>query len=158
MGYEFAIKAGGKCITVDPTYGQPDMWHIYPADYGAQCEVQPDQAYEACYNKSTMDKTSDPMVPPEELNPAADWCTEKWCYVDPCKCDAPGVTESTAFQSHDQAPSYTYSTCEGTDTWTAEQADKKLGASKCADVDASGVPGLRSSSLLGSLFFLRLFF
>merc|ERR1711964_542710 len=55
----------------------------------------------------------------------ADWCVNKWCYADPCKCNA-----------HDLAPSswlhvettgkplfYTYATCGSPDTFTKSTCD-----------------------------------
>merc|ERR1719245_1736968 len=74
-----------------------------------------------------------------------EWCSQKWCYVDPCECGLevpPKISsvQKVAFQGRPLY--YSYATCGGVDSWTAKnhaeacvnQASEKAcsGLSKCA--------------------------
>merc|ERR1719181_1574049 len=54
-----------------------------------------------------------------------DWCSQKWCYVDPCSCDlnSPPVTSAMLVGASYQGKPmyYSYATCGGTDTYTASE-------------------------------------
>merc|ERR1712039_75482 len=87
--------------------GDIAWWKDYPADYGSQCQPWPEPAQSVCFNAS---EAQDPKVPQQLLQPALSWCTDAWCYVDPCKCDAPDVAASAVFAFvHEMY--YSYATC-----------------------------------------------
>jgi len=56
-----------------------------------------------------------------------DWCSQKWCYVDPCQCniaDDPVITFSFPDAKYQgKALFYSYSTCGGSDSWTGSNND-----------------------------------
>eukprot|EP00928_Gymnodinium_smaydae_P057323 TRINITY_DN4057_c0_g1_i1.p1 TRINITY_DN4057_c0_g1~~TRINITY_DN4057_c0_g1_i1.p1 ORF type:complete len:350 (-),score=60.82 TRINITY_DN4057_c0_g1_i1:201-1250(-) len=58
----------------------------------------------------------------EGSNPPS-WCSTKWCYVDPCKCkmkDDPVLSFSFPKAKYQgKYLFYSYSTCGGSDSWTA---------------------------------------
>merc|ERR1711879_160155 len=157
-------KVHGKCMDVDPPYSNMG-YRRYPAKYGLQCEEQKEWGLNVCaknesytYDASLKDKPE--LGAPEMLlEPVKGWCSEPWCYVDPCKCSTPDQADSTAFQSYEVQLTYSYAACLSQDDYTAAHTDKKPGGNKCANVDASGVPDPRSSSsLLGCLLVLSALF
>merc|ERR1712039_591194 len=91
-----AWAPGGQCVMVDSTYGDLD-YKKYSAEYGKICEAHMEPAWADCFTNVTSGD-------PEERNPpAATWCTDAWCYVDQCKCDAPDVKKSSAFAPDNSA-------------------------------------------------------
>lgn len=68
----------------------------YPAHFGTQCQAWDIKRYPGC----------DAEKPP-------DFCSKKWCYVDPCKCRiAPAPKRSSLNFSYQGAPLYwSYATC-----------------------------------------------
>lgn len=94
-----------RCIGVDNLKGyyaaQVQYHHVqYNAETGASCEA--------------WDQGKDPRcqgsVPPQ-------WCSQKWCYVDPCSCDLDVLPKQTVTGVEYQGtPAYwSYATCGGTD-------------------------------------------
>eukprot|EP00928_Gymnodinium_smaydae_P044766 TRINITY_DN2987_c0_g1_i1.p1 TRINITY_DN2987_c0_g1~~TRINITY_DN2987_c0_g1_i1.p1 ORF type:complete len:370 (+),score=46.95 TRINITY_DN2987_c0_g1_i1:64-1110(+) len=55
------------------------------------------------------------------------WCSTKWCYVDPCNCklnDDPVISYSFPDAKYQgKSLFYSYSTCGGSDSWTASNHD-----------------------------------
>jgi len=94
----------------------------YPADLGARCEAWDLNEHPKC--------------------PGASWCEQKWCYVDPCKCDIPVLPKPTTYiagaKYQGKPVHFSYATCSGTDSYTAEE-DKKtakdIEATCAVDVD-----------------------
>merc|ERR1712039_551890 len=123
--YEFAPT--GKCVKVDPNYGDIPWWKTYPADYGSQCQPWPEPTQSACYNAS---EDQEPKVPQKLLSPQKGWCDDPWCYVDPCKCDAPDKAASVTF-AHINEMFYSYTACGSIDAFTAEMAEDNLGSGIC---------------------------
>lgn len=114
----------GQCIR--PT-GLISNFTDYAGDYGETCKrfAEPGQA--PCYDLTKL--------PPEELPVAAqaDWCNKKWCYVDPCNCDASDATKSDYFPG---SLFYSYGTCGDKNTYTAlESATNTVGNAECASSD-----------------------
>merc|ERR1719486_1492425 len=97
-----------RCVGVNDLKGyfavQINYRHIqYPADLGASC---------AAWDQGTHPECKE-GVPPQ-------WCTQKWCYVDPCSCNLevlPKVT-STDIKYQGQPAYYSYTTCGGMDFWS----------------------------------------
>merc|ERR1711904_755447 len=68
-----------------------------------------------------------PEVKP--ISEQADWCMRKWCYVDPCNCDASDASKSDYFPGE---LTYTYGTCGDKNTYTAtESATNTVGNAEC---------------------------
>jgi len=104
----------------------------FPADMGGSCQAWDDSRHPSC-------------MPGETPGPSNGWCAQKWCYVDPCKCDleVPPKTSSylrgATFQG--KPVYYSYATCGSTDEWTAanyqdacvsQESEDECTADKCA--------------------------
>jgi len=84
----------------------------YPAEVGSKCAAW-DNVNDA------KDCSGDSKAP---------WCAQKWCYVDPCKCDSAQM-KSPPHPSHMLANSasramplyYSYATCESEDVYTSTE-------------------------------------
>jgi len=117
------------CIGVDKLEGETiakiskDKKVSYPADLGGRCE--------------SWDKSNHPKCPGES------WCEQEWCYVDPCNCDIPVLPKPSSYipdsQYQGKPVFFSYATCDGEDTYTAEKDKKtaKLIKETCAvEVDS----------------------
>lgn len=103
-----------QCIGIDGYEGQVEVdigkgrKMMYPADTGSRCE-----AWE------TVGKHPDCTGPN-----APSWCTQKWCYVDPCKCKLETPPKTSAFlpdvKFQGRPIYYSYATCGAEDTYTAK--------------------------------------
>merc|ERR1719456_2090024 len=65
-----------RCVGIDNLKGyyatQVNFHHVqYLAETGASCDA--------------WDKTTHPSCRDETVAPQ--WCSQEWCYVDPCSCD-----------------------------------------------------------------------
>eukprot|EP00929_Paragymnodinium_shiwhaense_P079778 TRINITY_DN4158_c0_g1_i2.p1 TRINITY_DN4158_c0_g1~~TRINITY_DN4158_c0_g1_i2.p1 ORF type:complete len:870 (-),score=240.69 TRINITY_DN4158_c0_g1_i2:2-2611(-) len=82
----------------------------YPHDIGSTCRAWDDSRNIECLR---ADK-------PE-------WCVQKWCLVDPCKCNLPVPAKHSSYfplattQGHPVY--YSYATCGGLDAWTSAKVD-----------------------------------
>merc|ERR1712083_213003 len=130
---DYAFAQTQKCVNVDPAYGD-NGWNLYPADYGSQCQEWPEPAQTACFAYNT---TAGDTEPTALLAPTEDWCQKKWCYIDPCKCDAPDKAASSVFAFLGEM-FYSYAACGSTDLFTAEYAADNIGSGTC-EVATSGV-------------------
>lgn len=81
----------------------------FPADAGATCQAWDNGRHPECSSKNETDRPA--------------WCSQKWCYVDPCTCDLdtpPKVSKYLPGAHFQGIPVYySYSTCGQVDTWTA---------------------------------------
>jgi hypothetical protein len=114
-------NAEGKCVVPS---GLASNFTDYPGDFGETCKYWLDPGHSACFDLTT--------VPPTEKNFAdmADWCPKKWCYIDPCNCDASDATKSDYFPG---SLVYSYATCGDKNTYTAmESATNTVGNAECA--------------------------
>ena len=115
--YEFAPE--GLCFQV---VGLAQNFTLVPASFGESCAVHYDP-HQAC---------SDLTKYPPEVKPIseqADWCMRKWCYVDPCNCDASDAAKSDYFPGE---LTYSYGTCGDKNTYTAtESATNTVGNAEC---------------------------
>jgi len=108
----------------------------FPADLGGSCEAWDDDVSPACKGNET-----------------AAWCKEKWCYVDPRKCDidvmpkmAPPETSYQPEARYQNLPLYySYSTCGSKDTWAANMSNVGLPGCRCIGIDNS--PGTTLAKL-----------
>lgn len=115
--------SGCQCVGIDNVKGEVQVLisdkfgkTSFPAETGAACDTwdivgaHPDCEQGTDRNFSrTNDK--DPS-----------WCSQPWCYVDPCKCDlgTPVVSAylpDATYQGHPVY--YSYDTCGGQDSYTA---------------------------------------
>jgi len=111
---------GGKCAL---TVGLVSNFTTYPGDYGLGCKIHEEVGSSSCYDLT--------KVPPEKkrLVAQADWCNSKWCYIDPCNCDAPDGTKSDYFPGE---LFFSYATCGAKNTYTAaESATNTVGNAEC---------------------------
>jgi len=102
-----------RCVGVGPKDGHMKV-HIkgklvdFPADTGATCNKWEDDNHPDCQGKN----------PP-------DWCTQAWCYVDPCKCKlavSPKTSSYLPGSNYQGKPVYySYAACGGTDSYTSEE-------------------------------------
>jgi len=113
-------SAGCRCVGIDEIEGKTTVslgdgeTKAHAADVGAHCEAWEDGWHPDCKGSS----------PPA-------WCTQKWCYVDPCSCD--GVADVP--KPSDYLPDgmyqgkpvhYSYATCGASDSWTGDEKRKAL--------------------------------
>lgn len=119
-----------RCIGIGPQAGTTKVAiggkHVdFPADAGAMCKKWEEGRHPECKGKS----------PPA-------WCSQAWCYVDPCKCKlaSPPKTSSYVPDANYQGKPiyYSYATCGGENSYTA--GDKKACVNKetkedCATLD-----------------------
>merc|ERR1711879_913360 len=127
-----------ECVNVENSYGDAEhTWNLYPSDYGSECSVWPEPKYAVCYNFNVTNgvKTVEKRNPPAKA-----WCDNEWCYVDSCKCDAPDITESSAFASFG-VMKYSYASCGNVDDYTAENTDNVVGGGVC-EVETSGAASI----------------
>jgi hypothetical protein len=107
----------------------------YPGDYGESCKIQLEPGHAACFDLTT--------VPPTEkaISDQAGWCQDKWCYIDPCNCDASDATKSDYFPG---SLFYSYATCGDKNTYTAvESATNTVGNAECATASESDAQSLK---------------
>jgi len=104
-------KENCRCVGIGPQEGHTKVTVEgkkvdYPADTGATCHAHDAANHPDCKGSS----------PPS-------WCSQEWCYVDPCSChlETPPKTSSYLPDSNYQGKPiyYSYSTCGATDSWTA---------------------------------------
>jgi len=117
--YDFA--AGGKCYQ---TVGLVSNFTLVPGDFGESCKIHADPGHQACSDLTTYPPSEKPT------SEQAGWCLQKWCYVDPCNCDASDATKSDYFPGE---LFYSYGTCGDKNTYTAaESATNTVGNAECA--------------------------
>eukprot|EP00928_Gymnodinium_smaydae_P046983 TRINITY_DN31328_c0_g1_i1.p1 TRINITY_DN31328_c0_g1~~TRINITY_DN31328_c0_g1_i1.p1 ORF type:complete len:381 (+),score=86.02 TRINITY_DN31328_c0_g1_i1:74-1216(+) len=99
----------------------------YPADVGHFC-----QAWDADTHPSCNSTDEEP-----------EWCSQSWCYVDPCTCDTEAVLSGSSgylpgatFQGRPLY--YSYATCGSVDAWTGAENDEAC-VLKTSEDDCSSV-------------------
>lgn len=104
----------------------------YNSNVGSSCEAWEMEAHHEC----------------KKDGPKPGWCSQKWCYVDPCKCNL--AKPPTAVMNENQNERFqgktaywSYETCGSTDLWTetlkeeycptytTEASCEKVGKNKC---------------------------
>jgi len=125
------ISAASDCIKVTPD--KQDDWakhdFTYPSNYANTCNQagqepgsyhctwkQGMKAKHAFANGGTYNSKWD----------SEDWCSKKFCWVDPCACDKTDISKSTWLNSH-----YSYSMCGATDTYTPAKCSTNTDATAC---------------------------
>lgn len=81
----------------------------YTADVGARCEAWEERVDPKCLGSGSK----------------PDYCSQKWCYVDPCKCNIATLPKlsSTSATYQGKPLYYSYATCGSEDRWTATNHD-----------------------------------
>jgi len=78
----------------------------YPADMGGTCRKWDNNVHPMCKGEGEKPK----------------WCSERWCYVDPCSCDLGEMPRVTMYQPHatyrGKSLFYSYGTCGSEDYFT----------------------------------------
>jgi hypothetical protein len=105
-----------RCVGIDYIVGSTQATMSdgskvsYPADLGARCQA---------WDMAKHPKCHDQAVP-------EDWCYQKWCYVDPCKCKLSVLPKPSVYiagaKFQGKAVHYSYATCDAKDSYTAEDA------------------------------------
>jgi hypothetical protein len=120
--YDWAFN--GKCVK---TVGLVSNFTTYAADYGESCKIHLEPGSSSCFDLTTVPPTAKAIVD------QANWCNQKWCYIDPCNCDAPDPTNSDYFPD---TLHYSYATCGDKNTYTAlESSTNTVGNAQCAEVE-----------------------
>lgn len=96
------LWSGTTDVTIDGKSAQ------FPAHTGASCQPWEKYNHPECKGKS----------PPS-------WCSQSWCYVDPCKCKLktpPKLSTYLEKANYQGKPVYwSYATCGGVDSYTASK-------------------------------------
>jgi len=102
-----------QCVGIDNLKGWMSLnfapYHIqYPIETGASCEAWEENRHPDC-----------------KVKDAPEWCTQKWCYVDPCTCDLEILPKQTVVGvKYQGSPAYwSYNTCGGKDAFSKDLKD-----------------------------------
>jgi hypothetical protein len=104
-----------RCIGFYPQDGTTKVHidgklEVFPADTGAVCKKWEEKHHPKCKGDS----------PPS-------WCSQAWCYVDPCSCKLatpPKLSSYLPTSSYQGKPVYySYATCGGSDSYTGDVKD-----------------------------------
>jgi len=138
----FDWALAGKCVK---TVGLSSNFTSYGAGYGESCTIHQEPGASSCYDLTTTPPTQKPQ------SNQANWCNQKWCYIDPCNCDAVDATKSDYFPD---TLHYSYATCGDKNTYTAlESSTNTVGNAECATAEGGGSSDAHSLKMgLGFLF------
>lgn len=119
-----AADSKAKCIKVTPdkdaAWGKHD-WY-YPEGYGKTCGSTSEPGSFHCTRVKDPNNAS-AFLPHEfkrdskgynKKMDSQSWCTNKWCLVDPCKCNNSDIAKSSWYDGY-----YSYSMCGSKDEYTA---------------------------------------
>jgi len=133
LGLSFSYSAPSfgdpkcPCIGFDNVEGQTtasvDGRHVaYPADLGSSCEAWDGPSHPKCKSGA----------PP-------DWCSQKWCYVNPTECDIPTMSKQSVYQpgatQQGMPVHYSYVTCGGTDSYAKKVPRVGIMGCRCIGFD-----------------------
>jgi len=116
MGEQAYGDSKCPCIGIDGLVGRTTVYVDretvqYPADLGGQCKTWDDGYHPKC-----------------EAGESAPWCSEAWCYVDPCNCDLPSMPVISEYLPDGMAEGkpihFSYETCDAVDTWSKGHAKR----------------------------------
>jgi len=83
----------------------------YPLMLGGSCQAWDNDRHPSCKKG-------------EKPGLGEGWCAQQWCYVDPCNCNIPVAPKVSSYMpdaTYQAKPIYySYATCGGKDSWTAE--------------------------------------
>lgn len=105
-----------RCVGLDKVTGEISInaagsQIAFPGDLGAHCEAWDDKRHPSC----------------SDSDEGADWCKQPWCFVDPCRCSIPTLPKISSYMPNasfrGRTVYYSYATCGGTDTWTANNSE-----------------------------------
>jgi len=112
---------------------------MFPSDLGTTCKA---------WDEGSNFKCSGPNPP--------QWCSQRWCFVDPCNCDLPLSTSTylPSWKIRKKPLHFSYETCGGSgDSWFKEteiiphvsakcsEPESGVGSEACPCVGISGKPG-----------------
>jgi len=150
--------ADAKCIKVTPDKQQDWTKHDYhyPANYANTCEqagMEPG-SYHCTWIKNKTHTWGGAGY--NSKWDSEDWCTDKFCWVDPCACDKIDISKSSWLNGY-----YSYSLCGQADQYTpvacSANTDKTVctGTAGCKWTDsvASGASGIKIG-IMSALFLL----
>jgi len=125
------VGAAAKCIKVTPDKDEPWAKHdfTYPANYANTCEQAGKEpgSFHCTWMKGK--KATHAFAVGATYNSmwnSEGWCSNKFCWVDPCACDKTDISKSSWLNGH-----YSYSMCGATDTYTPVACDSNKEEAKC---------------------------
>ena len=62
----------------------------YPPDYGNSCQKHNEIGSTSCWDQTTGKEFSTTCTEDQTAGTdscKAGWCSQSWCYIDPCTCD-----------------------------------------------------------------------
>jgi len=97
---------------------------MYPAEIGSRCAAWEQDRYPGCVG------VDDPP----------DWCTQKWCYVDPCKCKLPVPPKQSTvnYKFQNKTLYWSYATCGSIDAFSEGLENacvNQLDEGSCTDLE-----------------------
>eukprot|EP00931_Biecheleriopsis_adriatica_P021251 TRINITY_DN1394_c0_g1_i6.p1 TRINITY_DN1394_c0_g1~~TRINITY_DN1394_c0_g1_i6.p1 ORF type:complete len:624 (+),score=112.37 TRINITY_DN1394_c0_g1_i6:925-2796(+) len=115
----------------------------YPASLGSRCEA--------------WDDDMEPLSCKDGKDPGTGngWCSQQWCYVDPCNCDIETKPKQSSYLpdgAYQGKPLYySYATCGGIDTWNDQQEVKMPEAddSMCKGIEGETTWGKAECRCIG---------
>jgi len=123
-------NASAKCIKVTPDKQMDWAKHDfhYPASYANTCDQAGKEpgSYHCTWVKDVNHTWGGATGYNHKWN-SEDWCSDKFCWVDPCACDKVDISKSSWLNGY-----YSYSLCGQADQYTP---------ATCADKSEANCPG-----------------
>jgi len=108
------VLGSGKVLTNKPGF---EFWYDY--DYGAMCKAHSEPGQLSCN--------------PENAADADGWCSDPWCYVDPCTCNGPAFSQSDNFIG--MPLFYSYEACGSADGYNVAKCPAITDKAACDEED-----------------------
>ena len=137
-GYPWYESTFEFCFEVSVTGANGTSQKQFQPSYGESCMKHIEPGHSDCFDQNTNEE-----LPVSGDNPRQPWCSEPWCYVDPCVCNADKDKTSRFLMADGTSIDlvYSYPTCGGEDFFsTSAEAQERSGIiqGECTQVDASG--------------------
>jgi hypothetical protein len=137
-------KASCKCVGINnkPGFTEASIAGktlLYPADTGSRCAKWDYGRYPGCVANASNASDSNSSNSSNSSSALPSFCSDSWCYVDPCSCKLPtapkasGYFPNATFQG--RTLYYSYATCEASDSYTDPKVaakDKAALKKECA--------------------------
>jgi len=130
------VGLGGKTNGKAFLYINDKKMVPYSPNVGSTCQAWEKNAHPDCMKKDGKKPS---------------WCSEKWCFVDPCKCKSGNpmaVMPANSFMRFQGKTAYwSYATCGSADSWTTERKSMYCPTQKskaaCVSLDKCSWDGKR---------------
>jgi len=122
------VGVNGLAGTTTVTIGNTKYPNLYPSDIGSACSAWDAGKYPGSCDGGTP----------------ASWCSNAWCYVDPCACDIgtnPSTSDYLAGATYESKQIfYSYATCGTDNTYNTPPSDEQTAeCTKPWDATADGL-------------------